>query len=62
MLNRLNIFCDKSVGKTFRGSLDTLRDPPRCRGPGASLPTALRVGDWGRDDGRERAGVPGTDT
>jgi hypothetical protein len=62
MLNRLNIFCDKSVGKTLRGSLDGLRDPPRWRGPGASRPAALRVGDWGRDGGRERAGVPGTDT
>lgn len=62
MRSRLNIFCDMSVGRAFSGSFDILRDPPMCRGPGAGRPAALRVGDCGREGGKERAGVPGTDT
>lgn len=39
-----------------------MRGPPRCSGPGARRPAALGVGDWGREGGNERAGVPGIDT
>jgi hypothetical protein len=51
-----------SVGNTLRGSVDDLADvdavsiSPRVRRPGVP-----RDGDGERVDGRERAGVPGSE-
>lgn len=62
MLSLLKIFCERSVGRTLRGSFDVSRRLARCSGPGAGRPADLGVGDWGREGGNERAGVPGIDT
>lgn len=60
MPSKLNIRWDISVGNTLRGSMDCLADVAskrlRLRRPGVP-----REGDGGRVDGRERAGVPGSE-
>ena len=62
MLSLLKIFCERSVGRSLRGSFDVLHGPPRCSGPGTERPAAFGVGDWGREGGNECVGVPGVDT
>lgn len=57
MVSKVNIRWDISVGNALRGSVDCLADTVRPR-KRLAVP---REGDDGRVDGRERAGVPGSE-
>ena len=53
-----NMRWESSVGNALSGSVCR---GARCNGPGARRLRAPLVGDGGRDEGLERAGVPGID-
>lgn len=55
MGKRANIRCETSVGKALRGSR---REEEICKGPLSGREAAPRVGE----EGRVRAGVPGSET